>query len=280
MNAGGPDAQHPDEQLLDEMTRINNELVSMQRELASRNAELARMNEQKNILLGMAAHDLRSPLAVIRTHAELVEEDAGPALSSLHRELLETIRTTADFMLRLVDDVLDISRIESGRLVLNLKEVDLAALIATNLRLHRALGSRKQVEYDFVADEAAAQHVMILDPGKIEQVLNNLLDNARKFSPAGGRIMIRLSAGDDAVRIAISDQGPGIDADDIPKLFHPFGVLDRQPRGGEKSTGLGLAISRRIVEGHGGSIAVTSPPGEGATFTITLPPEGADISIA
>lgn len=278
MNSGEP-GRHPDERLLDEMTRINNELVNMQREVASRNAELARMNEQKNVLLGMAAHDLRSPLSVIRTHAELIEADAGPELAPLHRELLETIRTTSDFMLRLVDDVLDISRIESGRLVLNLNEVNLADLVARSLRLHRVLGRKKQVEYELLADEAAARHAMILDPGKIEQVLNNLLDNARKYSPPGSSITIRLTVGDDAVRLSVTDQGPGIEANDVPKLFHPFGVLDKQAQDAQKSTGLGLAISRRIVEGHGGTIVVESSPGEGATFVITLPLEGAEIRI-
>ncbi len=255
--------------LYDDLSRVNNELANLQRELARKNAELEKLNEQKNRFLGMAAHDLRSPLGVIMTYAEFLETEAAEVLNEEQREFVTTIRQTSEFMLRLVDDLLDVSTIESGRLKLDLQPTDLAGQIGHNVNLNCTLAAKKEIAIEF---ELPASPVLLsFDAGKIEQVLNNLIGNAIKFSHRGTRVTVRLTYADGFATVAIKDQGQGIPEADRPKLFQPYSKVSVRSTGGEQSTGLGLAICRRIIEGHGGSIHVESEVGKGSTFYFTLP---------
>lgn len=258
-----------DDALYDELSRVNNELTNLQREMARANRELERLNAQKNQLLGMAAHDLRTPLGVIQSYSEFLEDEAAAVLDAEQREFVTTIRETSWFMRRLVDDLLDVARIEAGELVLDRQSADLVTLIARNVKLNRALAVRKGVELVF--EPAVSTLEVTLDVGKIEQVLNNLIDNAVKFSQSGGMVQVCLGIIENRVTVGVLDQGPGISEQDMETLFKPFSRAGKRGTAGEPSTGLGLTIVRRIVEGHGGSVGVESKPGRGAMFSFSLP---------
>lgn len=255
---------------VDELTQVNNELTNLQREMAKANAELARLNEQKNRLLGMAAHDLRSPLGAILAFSEFLQADADASFSEEHREFIATIHSSSEFMLNLINDLLDVSSIESGQLKLKLGPGDLAELVARNISLNRVLAQKKGITIDYAAPPGDLPP-MLIDSSKIEQVLNNLLGNAVKFSHRGTAIEVSVQAGANTVTVAVRDQGQGIPADELPRLFRHFGTTRVRGTAGEPSTGLGLAIARKIVEGHGGTVAVDSTVGQGSTFSFSLP---------
>lgn len=259
--------------LYDELSRLNNELVTLQRELAKKNAQLERLNALKDRFLGMAAHDLRNPLSAILSYSEFLLDEASGVLSDEHVEFLGIIRSSSQFMLRLVDDLLDVSTIEAGRLTLERQPTDLATLAARNVALNGVLAEKKQIALSFQQEDHLP--TAMLDPTKIEQVLNNLISNAVKFSYPGSAVEVRLVRREDEAVLSVRDQGQGIPADQVENLFNFYGRTGTRSTAGEKSTGLGLAIARRIVEGHGGAILVESRVGEGSTFTVSLPLEPA-----
>jgi len=254
--------------LYDEITRVNNELVNLQRELSRKNVELARLNELKNELLGMAAHDLRNPLGVILAYAEMLETEA--ALTPEHATFVTAIRSTTEQMVRLINDLLDVSQIEAGSLTLDFRAVNLTELVRRNAALNAILAAKKRIQ---IVCDAAPLPLMPLDAPKIEQVLHNLLSNAVKFSYPATRVTVRLERDADGAVLVVTDQGQGIPATDLPGLFKPFSRTHVRATAGESSTGLGLSIVRRIVEGHRGRIAVESKVGEGSTFRVWLPIE-------
>lgn len=262
------DRDDRDERLYDDLSRLNNELATAQRALAKSNAELDRLNIQKNELLGIAAHDLRNPLQVILTYSHfLLEEAAG--LAAEHREFVRTIRSSSQFMLHLVDDLLDVARIEAGTLDLDLAPVDLGALVERNVALNRVLAEPKGTHIELRREGEIPE--MVLDAPKTEQVLNNLIGNAVKFSPPGSTVEVRLARREEGVALSVRDQGAGIRPEELETLFRPFQKGRNRSTAGEKSTGLGLAIVKRIVEGHRGEIRVDSAPGEGTVFHVLLP---------
>ena len=267
------EAEERDARVYEELTRLNNELAAAQRELAKKNAELARLNEQKNQFIGLAAHDLRNPLQVVAVYSQFLLDDAAGRLAPEQLDFVGAIQRSSDFMLALVDDLLDVSKIESGRLGLELSEVDLARLVGRNVEANRRLAERKEINILFEAP--ADLPALRLDAWKIEQVLNNLLSNAVKFSPRGSTVEVGLARGaDGSALLRVRDEGPGVPAGELENLFKPFSRTSVRGSEGEKGTGLGLAIVKRIVEGHGGRIAVESAPGAGATFAVSLPAGG------
>jgi two-component system, OmpR family, sensor kinase len=258
-----------DNHFYDELSRLNNELTTTQRELAKKNFELARLNEQKNQFLGIAAHDLRNPLEVIQTYSEFLLEDAAPVLKQEQIDFIHKIYSSSAYMLNLVNDFLDYSRIEAGRLELNKAPVDLAKLTEKVIERSRVVADKKHIEIIFSAVEILPE--VRADESKIEQVLSNLIGNAVKFSPAGGIVEVGLEKRDNEIILAVKDRGPGIAAEEAETLFAPFVSGRNKASGGEKSTGLGLAIVKKIVEGHGGAIAVETATGKGSAFYISLP---------
>lgn len=264
----GKPVEH-DQAVYDELCRLNNEMTNLQREMAKKNAQLEQLNDQKNRLLGMAAHDLRSPLAAIRTLASFLEADAAAALNVEQREFVAIIKERSGFMLHLVTDLLDVAAIEAGHLSLDLQTTRLPQLIQANVAINRLLALPKNIAVDCERDDTAPS--VRLDPGKIEQVLNNLIGNAIKFSARDTHVTVRLSHTPVEVTISIADEGPGIPRADWPKLFKPFSKLSARGTDGEPGAGLGLAIVRRIIEGHNGRIWIESEVGQGSTFFFTLP---------
>jgi signal transduction histidine kinase len=244
-------------------------LRESQRQLLDRNVTLEALNEQKNRLLGMAAHDLRNPLGVILAYSDFLETEAFSVLNEDQRDFVSTIKSTSEFMLNLINELLDVSTIESGQLQLDCARADLNELVRLNVSRNRVLAAQKRIELDFQGDAKLAP--LLIDRGKIEQVLNNLIGNAVKYSHPDTRITVEIVGAETLVTVSVADQGQGIPEEDLPKLFKAFGRTSVQATAGEQSTGLGLAIARKIVEGHGGTMSVQSRVGEGSTFSFTLP---------
>ena len=268
------DQAERDRAFYDELSRLNNELANLQRELAKKNVALERLNEQKNRFLGMAAHDLRTPLSAMMSYSEFLLDEASDVLDEEHIEFLSIIHSSSQFMGQLVDELLDVSTIESGKLELDRRPTDLVNLVVHNVALNRVLAEKKDIDLSFRRDGEFAE--MMVDARKIEQVLSNLISNAIKYSHSHTTVEVSLARRGDDVLIAVKDQGQGIPAEELDGLFEMFGRTSVKTTGGEKSTGLGLAIAHRIVVEHGGEIEVDSEVGtdggrSGTTFTVSLP---------
>ncbi len=252
-----------------EISRVNHELASAQRDLARKSAELETALRELNHLLGMIAHDLRNPLGVILGFAELLNVELAASISLEQHGFLEQIKRSAESMLRAIDELLDFSRIESGRLELDRKSTDLAALVRQNLETNAVLARRKNIGLEGRIE--GAERRVALDARLIEQVLNNLIGNAIKFSYPGGVVKVTLAFGANAIMIEVADRGMGIPDEQLERLFTPVAGKGRRGTANEPSTGLGLAICRRIVEAHRGTISAESAEGAGAKFMVTIP---------
>ncbi|MDQ3283847.1 MAG: HAMP domain-containing histidine kinase [Acidobacteriota bacterium] len=253
--------------LYEELAHLNNELVTAQRELARTVAELERLNKFKDELLGMAAHDLRNPLNVNAAFITFLIED-GEHLSDDNHLLLDRLRTNSQYMLRLVDSVLDFSAINAGHVRLQLEESSIEDLVREVVETMRILADAKQVELRLSVEGKLPQ--LKLDRVKMSQAVQNLISNAVQYSPSGTRIDVRLRAIDSGVELEVEDRGPGIPESELPDLFKPFTRLSTVRLSKQRSVGLGLAITRRLVEAHGGTISVRSEVGHGSTFTVRL----------
>ena len=234
-------------------------------------AELSRANAAKNRVLGMAAHDLRNPLASIRGLAEFLRDGAVGPLTPDQLELVQTIRDASHSMLDIVNDLLDVATIEAGELKLTLHRENLSDLVAKSVALTNIEATKKKTRVGF--EPPPAPVALAIDAAKIKQVIDNLLSNAVKYSPPGSLVTVVVAA-DPAAGVAtlsVRDQGPGIPVNERDKLFKDFSRLAVKPTGGEKSTGLGLAICRKIVEAHRGAITAENLPARGCEFRVTLP---------
>ncbi len=234
--------------------------------------QLAKANSDKNKFLGMAAHDLRNPLASIRGLAEfLADPDIGP-LNAEQLDLVQTIQSASQSMLRLVNELLDISVIESGELQLTKAPTNIVRLVEKSVRLARIDASKKLTTI-ILAPGAGDTESINIDADKITQVTDNLISNAVKYSPLGAMIHVVVVFKNQTCRVCVRDEGPGIPENERSLLFKDYGRLSAKPTGGEKSTGLGLAICRKIVESHHGEICAQNLPDLGAEFSFTLPLE-------
>ena len=233
--------------------------------------QLGRTNAAKNRLLGMAAHDLRNPLASIRGLAEFLRDGAVGPLTPDQLELVQTIRDASHSMLDLVNDLLDVATIEAGELNIRLQPENLPELVAKSIALTAIEAAKKNTRIAFMPPPQPIR--LPADGAKIKQVIDNLLSNAVKYSPRGSvvTVIITLDAQRTAASLSVRDQGPGIPANEHNKLFKDFSRLSVKPTGGEKSTGLGLAICRKIVEAHQGTITAENLPERGCEFRVTLP---------
>ncbi len=240
---------------------------------------LRRIETSRREFVANVSHELRTPLASVKAMVETLEggavDDRAVAADFLQRAHHEVDRMSA-----LVDDLLELSRIESGQYAVQYDPVHLAAVA---MGVQSAMESRAAAAEVEIAVTARADRTALGDEGKLRQVFSNLVDNALKFTPPGGRIEICIDDVDGdpasgAVRIEVRDNGEGIPPEHLPRLFERFYKADRSRR--SKGTGLGLAIVKRIVDSHGGEIGVDSKPGAGATVWFTLRVEGSALSSA
>ncbi|WP_041397310.1 hybrid sensor histidine kinase/response regulator [Spirochaeta africana] len=230
--------------------------------------QLRQLDKQKNSFLGMAAHDLRNPINSISGFSGLLLDMSAERMNSQEQEFLELIHQSADEMLSIVNDLLDINAIQTGKLEIKRSRGSLGAAVAGRVRLFDSMAQQKQITLHYRQE---LDDEILFDRMRVCQVLDNLISNAIKYSPPGSEIRMVLVGDESEARISISDQGPGISAEEQEKLFRPFSRGAARPTGGEASTGLGLAISKRIIEAHSGSILLESEPGQGSTFTVVLP---------
>jgi len=244
-----------------ELKRRRDELERMAR-------HLEQLNQTKNKFLGMAAHDLRSPLASIRGFSELLLSDDFDPLTEAQRLYLTTIHAASEGMLHLVNDLLDVSVIESGNLTLRREQASFNKLLQEKAVMTEVAARKKGITLRTSMKEELTGY---FDYKRLGQVVDNLMSNAVKYSPPNSCISISLDAAESGIRISVHDEGPGISKEDQCKLFGAFQKLSAKPTAGEKSTGLGLAIVKRIVEAHGGTLKVGSTLGEGSTFSFTIP---------
>ena len=251
------------------LVELNSELSNLTRELHKKNAELERLNRLKNQFLGYAAHDLRKPIGVIMNYSDFLRTEASAALDEEHRGFIETISSSSGFMKALVDEFLDIAKIESGQFVLDLQPINIYAIIENSLALNDILARKLDVRVSLDCEERIP--LIVLDESKIEQVLNNLIANAIEHSQPHSTVKVSASKDGDAVTVLVRDQGPGLTREDMQRLFKPFQKIAKQKPSGVKSTGLGLVIAKKIIEAHHGDIWVESEIGKGATFGFSIP---------
>jgi signal transduction histidine kinase len=214
------------------------------------------------------SHELRTPLNAVIGFSEVLAEGMFGELNDKQAEYITDILESGRHLLSLINDILDLSKIEAGRMELEPSEFDLPAAIDTALLLMRERASRKGIELGRAVD--ARLGIVRADERKVKQVLLNLLSNALKFTPEGGRIDVRAQVRDGMAEISVTDTGDGIAAADQAAVFEEFRQVGDSAKRVE-GTGLGLALSRKFVELHGGRIWVTSQLGNGSTFTFTIP---------
>jgi signal transduction histidine kinase len=270
-SAGGidylPKPFHAREVVVRIRTHLQNRLlVEQQKALVE---QLSNANSAKNRFLGMAAHDLRNPLAGIRGLTEFLIEGTVGELSADQLDLLKNIHGASQSMLELVNELLDVATIESGELKLAPRAVNLAELIAKSVYFANIDAGKKGTKIGFEAP--ADPPPILVDPEKIKQVVDNLLSNAVKYSPPGSTITVEYRATPALTEFWVKDQGPGIPENERDRLFKDFSRLSVKPTGGEKSTGLGLAICRKIVEAHGARITAENLPHGGCEFRVSFP---------
>jgi signal transduction histidine kinase len=253
------------------LVELNSELSSLTRELHKKNAELERLNRLKNQFLGYAAHDLRKPIGAIMSYSEFLLSETSTVLNEEHRRFLETISSSSIFMKTLVDDFLDVARIESGQLELDLQPADLSGIIDSSVALSEILARKRDISLSSNCNQEVPR--ILLDGAKIEQVLNNLIANAIEHSEPGSTVEIEASHAAEIVTVLVRDHGPGLTQEEMQRLFKPFVRTAERKPSGAKSTGLGLVITRKVIEAHLGKIWVESEVGKGATFGFSIPVE-------
>jgi signal transduction histidine kinase len=226
------------------------------------NVTLRETIRQKDDVVSIVAHDFRSPLTVIQGFSELLHSRSADPET---RVLLEAIGVQSTYLTSLADDVLTMTRIESGTLPLDARDVDLADVARD------AIAARSSSASEVVLEAASIAAPVHGDARRLRQVIENLIDNAIKYAPAGTRVTVSVHGTPTGAEVSVADTGPGIAAEEVPGLFQKFSRLAAARRSGVHGTGLGLYICRSIVEAHGGRISVDTAPGKGSVFRVALP---------
>ena len=224
-------------------------------------------NKHKSEFLANMSHELRTPLNAIIGFSDLLQEQLATTLTDRQKRYVHNIRDGGGHLLRLINDVLDLSKVEAGRVEVRPEPITLDALLNPVVAAAREAARTQGVHLEVTAPDELQLHV---DAGRIRQVLYNLLSNAIKFTPAGGHVELRVATDDNALDLVVADSGIGIPADKYDRVFRTFERLN-EGRSQASGTGLGLALTKRLVELHGGSIDFTSSEGQGSTFRVRLP---------
>jgi signal transduction histidine kinase len=248
------------------------ENVRLFNELQVANRQLAAASQHKSEFLANMSHELRTPMNAILGFSEVLSEHLAGELNAKQEEYLQDIHGAGQHLLALINDILDLSKVEAGRMELELTDFDLPSALGNAVALVRERAARRGITVETALNGRLG--AMRGDERKVRQVVLNLLSNAIKFTPEGGRIDVAAVPGEGCIEVSVSDTGVGIAPEDQEKVFEEFrqvGTADKKAEG----TGLGLALSRKFIELHGGRIRVTSEIGRGSTFTFTLPVPGA-----
>lgn len=244
------------------------EILRTNKLLAETNQQLQDLNHLKNEFLCIAAHDLRNPLYLITAYSEALGSGYSGDLKENQKKLTSAIHDASREMTALLDDLLDISKIESGKIVAKKNEGDFNELVRKRVELNRVIAHHKKIAIEF---NPGSFPPFPFDKIRLIQAIDNLIGNAIKFSPQSSRVHIATERRDDKVKFSVQDEGPGISEEDQKLLFETFQTLSAKPTGGEKSTGLGLAIVKKIILLHGGEVGVSSQLGKGSIFFFIIP---------
>jgi signal transduction histidine kinase len=250
-------------------TSIAIEHARLYRDVIEKSRQLEAANRHKSEFLANMSHELRTPLNAIIGFSEVLQERMFGELNEKQAEYLQDIHSSGRHLLSLINDILDLSKVEAGRMELEPNTFDLPLALENAVTLVRERATRHGIALDLKVDERLGDFVG--DERKIKQILLNLLSNAVKFTPEGGRIGLQARLADGAVEIAVSDTGIGIAPDDQATIFEEFRQVGTDYARKREGTGLGLTLAKKFVELHGGRIWVTSEVGKGSTFTFTLP---------
>ncbi|MGQ0544432.1 MAG: sensor histidine kinase, partial [Betaproteobacteria bacterium] len=239
------------------------------REIQEKSAQLEVANKHKSEFLANMSHELRTPLNAIIGFSEVLLERMYGEVNEKQTEYLKDIHESGRHLLSLINDILDLSKIEAGRMELELSTFDLPAAVSNAMTLVRERAQRHGIALGLEMDPRLG--VLQADERKVKQILLNLLSNAVKFTPDGGRVDVREKMDTDKVEIAVRDTGIGIAPEDQAAVFEEFKQVGRDYTRKAEGTGLGLALTKRLVELHGGEISLKSALGQGSIFTVRLP---------
>ncbi len=257
------------ESLLADSKLKNMQLEEANALLEIKNEELSQLNQLKTEYISIASHDLRSPISQIMGLAQLLLRNKKYTPTPNQRNLIEKILESAEFQLSLVSDILDITRVETGHMKLELEHADINSLIQKSVYSMEELTKNKGISISINGlDEL---RLVKIDSLKIQQVINNLVGNAVKFTKEGGKIDITVTIEKDYLVLSVKDTGIGIKAEETDHIFEKFGKIRKKGTMGEKGTGLGLSICKKLIELHHGEIGVESVYGEGSTFWFKIP---------
>ena len=233
-------------------------------------ADAEEANRAKSRFLAVMSHELRTPLNAIGGYAELIELEIHGAITEAQREALQRIQRSERHLLGLIESVLSFARIEAGTVRFDIQRVNTSDLVSAAEALVEPQLRARGLIVEMV--DCHEPRWVAADPEKARQILLNLLSNAMKFTPKGGRLTIACASRDDIVEISVADSGIGIPADKLESIFEPFVQVDTRLTRAQEGVGLGLAISRDLARKMKGDLSVTSTEGEGACFTLSLPP--------
>src|SRR4029450_2639068 len=239
------------------------------REIADKSRLLEAASRHKSEFLGNMSHELRTPLNAILGFSEVLAERMFGEVNAKQAEYLQDILASGRHLLSLINDILDLSKVEAGRLELELGRCHLPTALDNALTLVRERATRHGITLTHTVDPGVAD--IVADERKVKQILLNFLSNAVKFPPEGGRVGLSATAADGAVTIAVSDTGVGIAPEDQAAIFEEFRQVGRDDTRKQEGTGLGLTLAKKFVELHGGWIWLQSQVGQGSTFSFTLP---------
>ncbi|HEY2843790.1 MAG TPA: ATP-binding protein [Bryobacteraceae bacterium] len=246
-------------------------LAETNRELELRSREIKRADRLKSEFLASMSHELRTPLHTIIGFSELLGEEVPGPLNEKQKRFIQHIHKDSMHLLDLINDILDLSKIEAGRLELRPEPFDLFPVVDESIASVQGLADAKTLAIETVLDGPIALYA---DRLRVKQILVNLLSNAVKFTPDNGRVRVEARMEGGFAVIAVSDTGVGIPREEHEAIFDEFHQVGATAKGVREGTGLGLAITRRLIEAHGGSIRVESEPNGGSCFTCVIPLEG------
>jgi signal transduction histidine kinase len=248
----------------------NKHLVAQAAELAQTNERIVEANRLKSVFLAHMSHELRTPLNAIIGFAEVLLDGIVEPTSPEHNEFLGDILMSGRHLLRLINDVLDLAKVEAGKLEFRPETISPRMLLEEICAVLRTSSARSEVALHLEIDPTVDP--VVLDPGRLKQVAYNFISNALKFTPAGGKVVVRVAAeGTTKFRLEVEDTGPGISEADLARLFSDFQQLAAGAEARHAGTGLGLALTKQLVEAQGGYVGVRSTVGVGSTFFAILP---------
>jgi signal transduction histidine kinase len=265
--ASGDFSSHVQVSNRDELGSLAANLNRMNDELGRLYEELEAASRHKSEFLATMSHELRTPLNAIIGFSQVLKQQMYGPLNERQADYIDDVLSSGQHLLNLINDILDLAKVEAGRMELQLSTFELPELLENAASMVRERATRQGIGLIVATDDSVGG--MEGDERKVKQILFNLLSNAVKFTPSGGKVTLAARASEEQVVIAVHDTGIGVSADELDKIFEEFYQVGASRT--QEGTGLGLALTRRLVELHGGQLTVESEPGVGSTFTVTIP---------